>query len=152
MKIFDFLLQLGHTVFVASLVRNTLQIGSSPDFLSQTVPIFHVSPAKIKLALGEILFGDSNIRLTDGKQNISVSVYNNSGKTFSGKVYICVYRETDGKRELTAAYPWDVVLEKEQTTTVNQEIILLQSVENTFVQVFAWDANMAPYAEVYEIR
>lgn len=112
----------------------------------------YVSPAKIKLALGEILFGDSNIRLTDGKQNISVSVYNNSGKTFGGKVYICVYRETDGKRELTAAYPSDVVLEKEQTTTVNQEIILLQSVENTFVQVFAWDANMAPYAEVYEIR
>ena len=112
----------------------------------------YISPARIKLALGNILFGDNDIQLTGGKQNISVSVYNNGSKTFNGKVYICVYQETNGKRELMGAYPSDVVLEKEQTTTVNREITLPASAEDSFVQIFAWDKNFAPYAEVYQIQ
>ena len=112
----------------------------------------YVSPARIKLALGNILFGDNDIQLTGGKQNISVSVYNNGSKTFNGKVYICVYQEINGKREMTGVYPFDVVLEKEQTTNVSQEILLSETAENALVQIFAWDQNFAPHAEVYQIR
>ncbi|MBQ4088094.1 MAG: fibronectin type III domain-containing protein [Clostridia bacterium] len=117
-----------------------------------------MTPAKIKLPLGDILFGTTMIGTsetvpeTGGSYAYAVSVYHNGKQTFDGKILTCVYRENGEKRELLGVYPTELALEPEQEETVSGTVTLPQNTENVLIQIFAWDANFAPYAENCIIR